>query len=55
MPAEQKETVTKQIEEFKTLLKEEKWDELKTRLDAFDQAAQQFNQGQGNPQEPKGE
>jgi molecular chaperone DnaK len=44
----------KQIEELKTLLKDEKWDELKQRLDTFEQAASQFakQQDQG-PKEPK--
>jgi hypothetical protein len=42
-------------------LKDEKWDELKSRLDAFEQMAQQFAKEQGpakeeapkDPQEPK--
>ncbi|MDR0857264.1 MAG: molecular chaperone DnaK [Mycoplasmataceae bacterium] len=46
MPADQKETVQKQIDELKTLVSEEKWDELKTKLDAFEQAASQFAQAQ---------
>ncbi|MDR2847175.1 MAG: molecular chaperone DnaK [Mycoplasmataceae bacterium] len=53
-PAEQKETVKKQLEEFKTLLKDEKFDELKERLDAFDAMANQFAQqaGAANAQDP---
>jgi molecular chaperone DnaK len=47
MPAEQKELATKQIEELKTLLKEEKYDELKQKVDAFEQMASQFQNGQG--------
>jgi hypothetical protein len=33
------------------LLKDEKWDELKSRLDAFEQMAQQFSKDQG-PKDP---
>jgi molecular chaperone DnaK len=54
VPNEQKEAVKKQVEELKTLLKEEKWEELKSRIDAFEQAASQFsNQQPPNPEEPK--
>jgi molecular chaperone DnaK len=54
MPAEQKELAAKQLEELKTLLKDEKWDELKAKLDEFDQMASQFSQGaNGNPEENK--
>ena len=42
LPEEQKQTAQKQIDELKDLLKNEKWDELKTRLDAFEQMASQF-------------
>jgi molecular chaperone DnaK len=57
MPADQKEKAQKEIDELKQLLKDEKWDELKTKLDAFDAMAQQFSKGaQGptpEPEEPK--
>jgi molecular chaperone DnaK len=59
MPADQKEKAQKEIDELKQLLKDEKWDDLKTKLDAFDAMAQQFAKGaQGptpppNPEEPK--
>ncbi|MDR0985767.1 MAG: molecular chaperone DnaK [Mycoplasmataceae bacterium] len=58
IPADQKEKVQKEIEELKKLLKEEKWDELKTKLDAFDQMVQQFasqfSKDKGpKPEEPK--
>ncbi|MGZ9413864.1 molecular chaperone DnaK [Mycoplasma sp. 1012] len=46
----QKEMLTKQIEELKTLLKEEKIDELKTKLDQIEQAAQAFAQQSANSQ-----
>ena len=42
LPEEQKQTAQKQIDELKDLLKNEKWDEHKTRLDAFEQMASQF-------------
>lgn len=48
IPEEQKKQAQQQIDELKDLLKNEKWDELKTRLDAFEQAAQQFA-NQNNP------
>ncbi|MGZ9413977.1 molecular chaperone DnaK [Mycoplasma sp. 5370] len=48
--ASQKEMLTKQIEELKTLLKEEKIDELKTKLDQIEQAAQAFAQQSANSQ-----
>ncbi len=48
MPEEQKQQAQKQIDELKQLLKEEKWDELKSKLDAFEQAAQAFA-NQNNP------
>ena len=41
---DQKKTAQKQIDELKDLLKNEKWDELKKRLDAFEQVAAQFAQ-----------
>jgi molecular chaperone DnaK len=56
MPADQREKAEKEINELKQLLKDEKWDELKTKLDAFDQMAQQFSKGAGQepkPDEPK--
>jgi molecular chaperone DnaK len=55
MPADQKEKAQKEVDELKQLLKDEKWDELKSKLDAFDSMAQQFAKGaQGpNPEEPK--
>jgi molecular chaperone DnaK len=57
MPPEQKEKAQKEIDDLKQLLKGEKWDELKQKLDAFDAMAQQFSQQQGgpnpNPEEPK--
>lgn len=50
IPTEQKEKAQKEIDELKQLLKDEKWDELKTKLDAFDAMAQQFAKGgQGGP------
>ena len=45
---EQKKTAQKQIDELKDLLKNEKWDELKKRLDAFEQVASQFANQQSN-------
>ncbi|QJB70982.1 molecular chaperone DnaK [Mycoplasma sp. 1654_15] len=42
--AKQKETLEKQIQELKDLLKEEKFEELKTKLDQIEQAAQAFAQ-----------
>jgi len=53
MPQEQKDIVTKQIEEFKTLLKEEKWDELSQKLDEFEKAAGAFQQGGNNNPPPQ--
>jgi molecular chaperone DnaK len=58
MPADQKEKAQKEVDDLKQLLKDEKWDELKTKLDAFDAMTQQFAKGaQGpnpnNPEEPK--
>ena len=51
---EQKQQAQKQIDELKDLLKNEKWDELKTKLDAFEQAAAAFAKANGgNPEEPK--
>ena len=44
LPQDQRDAAQKQVDELKTLLKEEKWDELKTKLDQFDQAMQQFAQ-----------
>ena len=44
LPQDQKDAAQKQVEELQTVLKEEKWDELKTKLDQFDQAMQQFAQ-----------
>lgn len=52
IPEEQKKQAQQQIDELKDLLKNEKWDELKTRLDAFEQAAQQFA-SQNNPNNNK--
>ena len=45
---EQKKQAQQQIDELKKLLQEQKWDELKARLDAFEQAAQAFSQQAGN-------
>ncbi|MDR1991502.1 MAG: molecular chaperone DnaK [Mycoplasmataceae bacterium] len=55
MPADQKEKAQKEIDDLKQLLKDEKWDEIKAKLDAFDAMAQQFAKGsQGpTPEEPK--
>ncbi|MDR2369015.1 MAG: molecular chaperone DnaK [Mycoplasmataceae bacterium] len=58
LPVEQKEKAEKEINELKQLLKDEKWDELKVKLDAVDAMAQQFTKGaQGEPtpepEEPK--
>lgn len=55
MPADQKEKAQKEVDELKQLLKDEKWDELKTKLDAFDAMAQQFAKGAEGPkpEEPK--
>lgn len=60
LPAEQKDKMNEQITEIKKLLSEEKWDELKTKLDQFDQMASQFAQQQSannnnneNNSEPK--
>lgn len=52
IPEEQKKQAQQQIDELKDLLKNEKWDELKTRLDTFEQAAQQFA-NQNNPNNNK--
>jgi molecular chaperone DnaK len=41
-PEAQKELVKKQVEDLKALLKAEKFDELKKKLDEFDQAAEQM-------------
>ena len=45
---DQKKTAQKQINELKDLLKNEKWEELKKRLDAFEQVASQFANQQSN-------
>ena len=50
---EQKKTAQKQIDELKDLLKNEKWDELKKRLDAFEQIASQFANQQSNNSQAK--
>ncbi|GMO13456.1 MAG: molecular chaperone DnaK [Mycoplasmoidaceae bacterium] len=52
MPENEKEMAQKQIDELKSLLKDEKWDELKTKLDEFDKMASQFSQGAA-PEENK--
>lgn len=44
----QKEITEKQIQELKDLLKDEKYDELKTKLDQIEQAAQAFAQNAAN-------
>ena len=44
----QKETTQKQIDELKTLLKEEKYEELKAKLDQIEQMASQFAQYAAN-------
>ncbi|MDJ1645732.1 molecular chaperone DnaK [Mycoplasma sp. M5725] len=44
----QKEATQKQIEELKTLLKEEKYEELKVKLDQIEQMASQFAQHAAN-------
>ena len=48
LPEEQKKQAQQQIDELKKILQEQKWDELKARLDAFEQAAQAFSQQAGN-------
>ncbi|UWD34156.1 molecular chaperone DnaK [Mesomycoplasma molare] len=48
--ASQKEMLTKQIDELKELVKEEKIDELKMKLDQIEQAAQAFAQQSANAQ-----
>jgi molecular chaperone DnaK len=53
LPEEQKEMVKKQVEELKTLLKDEKWDELKEKVDNFEHLANTFANQQGKP-EPEG-
>ena len=55
LPEEQKQTAQKQIDELKDLLKNEKWDELKTRLDAFEQIASQFANQANQQQNPNNE
>jgi molecular chaperone DnaK len=57
MPPEQKEMAQKQVDELKQLLTDQKWDELKQKLDQFDAMAQQFSQqqGGGNDNEPQPE
>ena len=55
LPEEQKQTAKKQIDELKDLLKNEKWDELKTRLDAFEQMASQFASQANQQQNPNNE
>jgi molecular chaperone DnaK len=53
MPAEQKEKAQKEIDEMKALLKDEKWDELKTKIDQIEAMAQQFAKDfQKGQQEP---
>ncbi len=52
MPDEQKTQAQTQLDELKKLLSEEKWDELKQRLDAFDQMAQQYSQAAQQQSEP---
>ena len=55
LPEEQRQTAQKQIDELKDLLKNEKWDELKTRLDAFEQMASQFANQANQQQNPNNE
>lgn len=55
LPEEQKQTAQKQIDELKDLLKNGKWDELKTRLDAFEQMASQFANQANQQQNPNNE
>lgn len=50
---EQKKAAQKQIDELKDLLKNEKWDELKKRLDTFEQVASQFANQQNNNSQSK--
>ncbi len=53
LPEEQKKAAQKQIDELKDLLKNEKWDELKKRLDTFEQVASQFANQQNNNSQSK--
>ena len=56
IPEDQKEQAKKQVEELKTLLEAQKWDELKTKVDALDQMINQFaqyaNQAKGEESGP---
>jgi molecular chaperone DnaK len=55
MPADQKEKAQKEIDDLKNLLKEEKWDELKTKIDQIEAMAQQFakDASKGSQEPPK--
>lgn len=51
--AKQKEETQKQIDELEKLLKEEKYDELKTKIDQFEAMASQFAEAMKKQQEDK--
>lgn len=51
--AKQKEETQKQIDELEKLLKEEKYDELKTKIDQFEAMASQFAEAMKKQQEEK--
>lgn len=49
----QKEQAEKQIAEFENLIKEEKWDELKSKIDQFEAMASQFAEAMKKQEESK--
>ena len=51
IPEEQKQQTREEISNLKALIEAEKWDEITTKLDVIDQAAQQYAQQQGAGQE----
>ncbi|MDE5949912.1 MAG: molecular chaperone DnaK [Malacoplasma sp.] len=53
--AKQREEAEKMINEFETLLKEEKWDELKTKINQFEAMMSQFSQAAKSAENSKPE
>ncbi len=49
LPEEQRKNAEKELEELKTLMKDQKWSELKTKVDMFEQMFSQFAKGGFNP------
>ncbi|XQP55092.1 MAG: molecular chaperone DnaK [Mycoplasmoidaceae bacterium] len=53
IPADQKDQAKKMVDELKKLLEEQKWDELKKKLESLDQLMATFSQAAQQGQKPK--